>query len=217
MNKLLSVFEDCSQRLDGNKTWMSRVKEMRVLQEVVTEGVHIPEFARTLSAHPALSVVIGHLITQLSDLRSEVVKCASVTTQLFCRELNIHIRSSASRIIESSLSLCGGSNKVCRGYVLNCFRELIFIANTKKVLALVLETVQTSRNKLLREACAEFLLIILHGWGLDVLRAQIQVLESAIKQGISGASPETRSVAARCFWVFLGHFPERGQRFPRGG
>eukprot|EP01006_Ploeotia_vitrea_P051325 TRINITY_DN67549_c14_g2_i1.p1 TRINITY_DN67549_c14_g2~~TRINITY_DN67549_c14_g2_i1.p1 ORF type:complete len:436 (+),score=221.85 TRINITY_DN67549_c14_g2_i1:773-2080(+) len=59
----------------------------------------------------------------------------------------------------------------------------------------------------------DFLRTILSFWTVSQFQRYDQVVQEAIIFGLKCPSPQTRSLAAKCFWLFVGHFPEQRERF----
>jgi hypothetical protein len=59
----------------------------------------------------------------------------------------------------------------------------------------------------------EAIRVIANEWPLGTLYAdQAQALEAAVACGLQSAEPETRTVAAKCFWLLVAAFPARRDR-----
>lgn len=66
----------------------------------------------------------------------------------------------------------------------------------------------SSKSKEIRRHSCEFLDQLLHTWPTHSLERHVQLLQEAIRKGISDADPEARAFARKAYWGFADHFKD---------
>ncbi|KAF1788796.1 Armadillo-type fold [Phytophthora cactorum] len=122
----------------------------------------------------------------VTDLRSTVVKEACTTLSLLAQTLGpVRCKILVRDVFPTLLDARGGSNKTIVGATPSRF-----------VLAPVLQVLDTSKNREVRESCIHYTYLALEGWNSAILERFKIPLQSAIATSLSDASPKGREQAA---------------------
>ncbi|ETN03353.1 hypothetical protein, variant [Phytophthora nicotianae INRA-310] len=149
----------------------------------------------------------------VTDLRSTVVKEACATLSHLAQTLGparckILIRD----VFPTLLDARGGSNKVNTTAIHNCIEAIVDATPSRFVLAPVLQVLNTSKNREVRESCIHYIYLALEGWNSAVLERFRIPLQSAIATSLSDASPRGREKARDCYWKYIAIWPDQADR-----
>jgi CLASP N terminal/CAP-Gly domain len=181
---------------------------MTDLEKLVLDSAEHPSFRRIFHGYQIdLGKALGGAMT---DLRSEIVKQASHTLTTLVRELGDSLQKFSRVSIGSIFEASDSRNGIIRTYATKCGHLLLQNVHSKASLLLLLDNMRNTRSKQMQETCMDFLRTCLAFWPIsEKYSRHADVLEDAILWGVKGATSGVRALAAKCFWLFAGHFADR--------
>ena len=192
---------------DNSEHWKPRMKAMEELLEVIEDQRNTPD-KLTKDIFKALR---HPLKTQLTDLRSQVVRLACQIITKFAVVAGPRSRDFLSFVMPHLISMAAGANKVMAGFALDCAREVCTVVQVHKAIAPLCELCTTSRNKAVVECAIECLLVALNTWE-SFRRSDTNDLEKAIEKCLKAASSKARATARDCYWAFHKAYPDRAKK-----
>ncbi|KAG6615805.1 CLASP N-terminal domain [Phytophthora cinnamomi] len=149
----------------------------------------------------------------LTDLRSTVVREACATLALLARTLGpARCKILVRDVFPTLLDARGGSNKVNTAAVHGCIEAIVDATPSRFVLAPVLQVLETSKNREVRESCIHYTYLALEGWSGAALERFRTPLQTAIAASLSDASPKGREKARDCYWKYISLWPDEIER-----
>jgi hypothetical protein len=185
--------------------WTVRLQAMEDLDKLVSEGVHYDGFAKLMVENQG--PLADALDKQISDLRSELVKQASVSIVKIVMEMGQAFSRFATKLLPTVIEVAGATNGVIRGYGQRTAPVLVEKCHSRNMLFTILDALNNTKSKVTRENCMDYLRIALAFWPIrDLYASSADTIEAAIKFGLGCPTPETRKRACQSFWLFVGHF-----------
>ncbi|CAI5738958.1 unnamed protein product [Peronospora destructor] len=149
----------------------------------------------------------------VADLRSTVVKEACTTLSLLTTKLGpVRCKMLVRDVFPTLLEARGGSNKVDAAAVHNCIKAIVATTPSQFVLAPVLQVLDTSKNRDVRESCIHYTFLALEGWKTAVLERFKIPLQPTIAASLSDASAKGREKARDCYWTYISIWPDEVNR-----
>ncbi|KAG2923901.1 hypothetical protein PC129_g13533 [Phytophthora cactorum] len=149
----------------------------------------------------------------VTDLRSTVVKEACTTLSLLAQTLGpVRCKILVRDVFPTLLDARGGSNKVNTAAIHSCIQTIVGATPSRFVLAPVLQVLDTSKNREVRESCIHYTYLALEGWNSAILERFKIPLQSAIATSLSDASPKGREQARDCYWKYIAIWPHEAER-----
>ncbi|KAE9362392.1 hypothetical protein PF008_g80 [Phytophthora fragariae] len=145
----------------------------------------------------------------LTDLRSTVVREACATLALLARTLEpARCKMLVRDVFPTLLDARGGSNKVNTAAIHSCVEAIVDATPGRFVLAPVLQVLETSKNREVRESCIHYVYLALEGWSSAALERFRIPLQTAIAASLSDASSKGREKARDCYWKYIALWPD---------
>ncbi|KAG7396637.1 hypothetical protein PHYBOEH_001970 [Phytophthora boehmeriae] len=149
----------------------------------------------------------------LTDLRSTVVKEACTTLSQLAETLGpLRCKILVRDVFPTLLEARGSSNKVNTAAIHGCIEAIVNATPSRFVLAPVLQLLNTSKNREVRESCIHYTHLALSGWRRSVLDRFKIPLQSVITTSLSDASPKGRQKARECYWKYAALWPDEAKR-----
>ena len=172
-------------------------------------GIILGNFGRSDTFYKYFNQKIHiNLSTQLSDLRSSVMKEACRIVALTGQELDSkRIENAIEKLLSQYVlyKLCGSSNKVISDTCGNCIMLLVKYVQSGKIIYKVCEHA-LSKGTAMKLRCAQSLMIICHEYPDQlVLKAQ-QVIEDSIKVLMGDANGDVRATARKAYLIYKMHY-----------
>ena len=104
-------------------------------------------------------------------------------------------------LIPNSVKIMSSSGTVCMRFIIQNTYSARFIP--------ILTSNISSKSKDIRRHCCEFIHQLLHTWPTQALEKHKDILQEAIKKGISDADPDARVFARKAYWGFADHFKDQ--------
>ncbi|TDH67852.1 hypothetical protein CCR75_002837 [Bremia lactucae] len=161
----------------------------------------------------------------VTDLRSTVVKEACITLSLLAQALGpLRCKIFLRNVFPTLLDARGGSNKVSHNHTMDekggvntaavhsCIETIVQATPSRFVLAPILQVLDASKNRDVRESCIHYTNLALRGWNSAVLEKFRMPLQTAIVASLSDASPKGREKARDCYWNYIAIWPEDNEK-----
>ncbi|KAK2159523.1 hypothetical protein LSH36_151g01044 [Paralvinella palmiformis] len=188
---------------DTNNDWEKRVEALREFRAVmIAGGTDYDEFTALLR-HLEPCMVLS-----AKDLRSQVVREATVTLAYLSQNLKNKFDHFAEAVFPSLINLIPNSAKIMSTAGTSCIRFVIQHTYAPRIIPII-TTSMSSKSGIIRRECCEFLNQLLHTWPTHTLERHIALLQEAIKKGIGDADSEARVFARKAFWGFADHFRDQ--------
>lgn len=183
-------------RLGESADWQGRISALRELAALFANGLDDGALSALRDAKAA-----QRLGEQLADLRSEVTREATAAV-IALTDAACDLPGFAPLVVEvlctPLLKLCAVPHKVMSDQGHAAAGHTFGAAASHRLLARLAEAQLDRRAPhVLRARCAEYLRSALASWPEDVLARDPDTLEAALLAGVSDASPDVRTAAAR--------------------
>ena len=155
-----------------------------------------------------------NLITQMSDLRTSVMKIACKITSLCAKELGISIENSITNMVTKYIlyKQVGSSNKVISDNSSKCIYHLIKFIQTSKMLINVCDQINNKSNNI-RASSANHLIFIVGNYKPIIINKNRQLIEDTMKFYLSDSNGEVRFNARKIYFVYKKRFPDNAGIF----
>ena len=155
-----------------------------------------------------------NLITQMSDLRTSVMKIACKITSLCAKELGISIENSITNMVTKYIlyKQVGSSNKVISDNSSKCIYHLIKFIPTSKMLINVCDQINNKSNNI-RASSANHLIFIVGNYKPIIINKNRQLIEDTMKFYLSDSNGEVRFNARKIYFVYKKRFPDNAGIF----
>lgn len=202
MNKFITVFKK------ANQDWKARYLALEDLERLCSDGCSFEGFKRSMLAYQ--DEVCDILAHQIIDLRSEIVRQASKTIGVVAQELAPVWKKFGRNIIVPMVDVCGAANNIIKGYALKGMYPVLQYCHGKPVLQVIIDSLKVSKNKSVQEMSIDWIRMVLIHWPRDrELAPNAKIIRDAILFALKGALPKMRETAAKCLWLYVGHFPDQ--------
>ena len=196
----------------NSEDWKPRVAAMARLEELMTAGLQAEGYdAFTDMALPLLTSLATALTTQLTDLRSEIVRQASHLVSFLALHLPTAFTKCATKLFPALLRVSSGTNGVMRAYAAPAALEVVQHVPHSSLLLDLLNELKTSKNKTSIGLCSQLLSLSLRLWSTRLLRKYAALVEESIVSLLSAADAVTRNIAGECALLYFDHFPARSK------
>lgn len=221
MEELQIKIHGFTRTLKSNKTaWKARCHALEQLSKILVQGLSHEE----ISMRREFAVVFIPMTeqfstifeTQITDLRSEVVKTCAQTICTFARELQLNFLKCVRRLFGPLTDSLRFPNKVIQGHIDDAICSIIRFCPSSAVLLAILTRFEAAKAKTqLKEFCAEYLRLCLASWTFEKFQTDryASAIEDAILAGFRASVGAIRSTAASSFWLYLDHYPHRESSF----
>ena len=189
--------------------WAERDAALNRLGELIQEGSLDPN-ADDFS--PVLKTIILGLVTQLPDLRSQVVRSACGTLALLAAEVGDHSaldRPMREQVIPAVIALISNGNKVLASAGRECLPTLVMYGHFEGSIKVLTQALAEARHVAVRHSCCVCLLHVLQYWPMQTLSAVAMVLERSLLPACTDAAVEVRALARQCLVHYVLAFPDR--------
>lgn len=209
------------QKLENRKgPWKTRQAALQIIEVLAHESLEYPtihEFINSVFVKTQIvkDVSIG-LMEQIQDNRSEIIKQCSHTVQGLAHVMNKRFIKIARRIFPIFLKTIGRSNEVIRTHTDEAIIKIIKCVHSEKLMFLIFNAYKNTKNTDIQEHCCKYFQLILTQWPFyDMMKNEghLKKIEDFIRESLKGKSNNTRHSAAKSFWYYLHHFPERKDPF----
>ena len=194
---------------DRDAHWAERDAALQRLGELLQTGALDPstdEFGASLKA------MLSGVVTQLPDLRSQVVRSACSTLMLLAAEVGDHAaldRPIREQVLPAVISLISNGNKVLATAGRECLPTLTMYCHFDGMLKVLCSAVVESRHNSVKHASLASLLHALQYWPREILSAVGGMLEKSLVPAATDAAVEVRALARQCLVQYSLAFPER--------
>jgi len=196
----------------NSEDWKPRHKALDDLEQLITQGLQLLSYdALTDLLTAPLSSLATSLTTQVTDLRSEIVRQCAHTLAFLALHVPAAFTKAAVKIFPALLKVASGTNGVIRGYATPAAEELVTHVHNVSLLLDLLNELKTSKNKVTLGLCSALLVNVLQQWSTKLLRKYAALIEESISALLSAADQQTRQSTGRCALLYLDHFPARSK------
>ena len=196
----------------NSEDWKPRNKALDDLEQLVTQGLQLlPYDALTELLTVPLTSLATSLTTQVTDLRSEIVRQCAHTLAFLALHVPAAFTKAAVKIFPALLKVASGTNGVIRTYAAPAAEELVSHVHNVSLLLDMLNELKTSKNKVTIGFCSALLVAVLQQWSTKLLRKYAPLIEESIVALLSAAEQQTRQSAGRSALLYLDHFPARSK------
>ncbi|XP_053598863.1 CLIP-associating protein 1-A isoform X3 [Microplitis demolitor] len=190
---------------DDKKDWNQRIDQLKKLRAIVMAGGASYENFMDL-----LKSLQNPYEGACTDLRSQVVKEATITLAYLSRQLKNKIAHFIEGLLGSVMNLIQNSAKVVSSSGAVALRFIFQHTHSPRFIP-ILTAFFTSKSKDIRRAACEYVSLILQTWSTQLLQKHIKTLQDAIGKGIGDPDAEARVFARKAYWAFRDHFPEQAE------
>ncbi|XP_057320337.1 CLIP-associating protein 1-A isoform X5 [Microplitis mediator] len=190
---------------DDKKDWNQRIDQLKKLRAIVMAGGASYENFMDL-----LKSLQNPYDGACTDLRSQVVKEATITLAYLSRQLKNKIAQFIEGLLGSVMNLIQNSAKVVSSSGAVALRFIFQHTHSPRFIP-ILTAFFTSKSKDIRRAACEYVSLILQTWSTQLLQKHIKTLQDAIGKGIGDPDAEARVFARKAYWAFRDHFPEQAE------
>ncbi|XP_034191643.1 CLIP-associating protein isoform X3 [Osmia lignaria lignaria] len=190
---------------DDKKDWKQRTENMKKLRAIVKAGgTNYENFYEHLkSMQRAFEVACA-------DLRSQVVREASITLAFLSQELKNKFASFGEAVLLTLMNLIQNSAKVVATAGAVAVRFILQNTHCSRFVPIITSCL-SNKSKDIRRASCEYLNLILQTWPTQILQKHVTILQDTIKKGIADSDSEARAFARKSYWAFKDHFPEQAE------
>lgn len=221
MEELQAKIHGFTKTLESNKTaWKARCNALEQLSKILVQGLSIEDFSKRQQFAavfiPMTEQFSSIFETQITDLRSEVVKTCAQTISTFAQELQLNFLKCLRRLLGPLTDSLRFPNKVIQGHIDDAICSIIRFCPSSAVLRAILTRFEAAKAKTqLKGYCAEYLRLCLASWTFEKFQTDrfACAIEGAILAGFRASVGATRSTAASSFWLYLGHYSHREASF----
>ncbi|RLN67371.1 hypothetical protein BBJ29_004891 [Phytophthora kernoviae] len=229
--KTNNILELGKRLIQADEEWRDKCKAFHDLQRLLSDftlqqskiqtqgdAVEAPEDSPRSGLAALFSPENVQALTQsfrvtLTDLRSTVVKEACTTLSQLAENLGpVRCKTLVRDVFPTLLEVRGSSNKVNTTAIHGCIEAIVNATPSRFVLAPVLQVLDTSKNREVRESCIHYTQLALSGWSRAVLDRFRIPLQSTIAASLSDASPKGREKARECYWKYIVLWPDEAER-----
>ncbi|KAL5112926.1 CLIP-associating protein 1 [Taenia crassiceps] len=183
--------------------WERRVTALKDLRNVVGSGGHqmdeFPALLRTLET-PVLGC--------LQDLRSQVVREASVTVAYLSQETGSKFDHFAEIVMQTLLNLIPNSAKIMSTSAITAIGFIIRNTFASRLFPIIAGGL-SSKSSVLRKYVCVFLDPIFQCWPVHVLERHMGLIQEVLCKGVSDADQDARSATRKAFKSFAEKFPDQ--------
>lgn len=134
------------------------------------------------------------------------MKEAAATLALMAECLGDGFRPLGYMLLPAMIDVTASGNKVISGYVHEAVKAILSHSHVKNGVPIVLEHAR-SKNGTVRDACFEYLRIILENFDTSRVEPHGKAILEAVRCGVADSSEQSRSLSRQCFPFLLAHFP----------
>ncbi|XP_064397669.1 CLIP-associating protein 1-B-like [Halichondria panicea] len=194
--------------IDTRKPWETRITALKQLRTVVknetSDHTHILSLIRSMDEAMVLS---------LKDLRSQVVREASITLSLMATLFTSEFSFFAELMLPQLIALLSNSAKVMASSAEVCLKMIVKYSPNYRLLNPLSTIGLASKSPVIRRHCSEVFGLILSWWSTAVLeRKGIPIVESMLKKGLLDQDSITRKNSRQAFWLYNTHLPNNASR-----
>ena len=198
-NELTKIKETLTKT---SNDWKVRVEALQMMRSLLVAGAG--QYDELTMGLKTLEV---SFMSSVKDLRSQVVREACITIGFMSQTLRHKVDRFLEALMQNIINLIPNSAKVMSSSGIVCMRFIIQNTHAGRFLPIICSNIN-SKSREIRRACCEFLDQLLHTWPTHTLERHINILQEAVKKGISDADPDARSFARKAYWAFADHFKE---------
>lgn len=201
--ELEGVFSGLSSGIEGD--WNVRMKSMKLLQSLVLGGCG--EFSVWTSQ---LRELKDHLATQLTDLRSAIIRDACATIALISACCPDALEQFVESLLEGMLKLTNQSIAVIAMAGVQGTRSVVNSCVSPKCVSKILEICAVKAPAHRRRA-VEVLAQILETYPGSILDRYVDPMMTAVRTYVSDRDMRVRSAGRVCFFAFCALWEDRGR------
>ena len=204
----------CQQIKSTNaEFWEVRNKAVLGLLALISQYDHAP----AATVHESFSPTFFRLLKEplkdmISDLRSQQVRdvCQFLVKLTEIAKDNAHLKAMLREVFTFILDGIKVPNRVMSGFVDNAIIAMIKHTTFKTCLPSLIAEIKTSKAKLVREHCLEYLNEILIHW--DVNEKDAEMIAEAIRVGLEDPAVRAREVARMAYLNMHLLFPKKTEK-----
>ncbi|OMJ86770.1 hypothetical protein SteCoe_11624 [Stentor coeruleus] len=202
-----------SQLIDTKIDWNQRMKALKRMQSIISsEYIAFENF-------PALFLKFtAPLSIQLQDLRSAVVKEATITIISAAQVMGDSFDLCAERLSDVLYRLINSGNKILAETGSDCYIEIIRSVVTWRLIPKTLEQF-SCKNPNIRIKAITFLQLMLELYPCEVFEYAassktgfLDKIEQGLKLAVHDANNDTRAIARKAFLNYRAYFPARAAK-----
>ncbi|EQC35542.1 hypothetical protein, variant [Saprolegnia diclina VS20] len=190
----------------GDEEWKLKVDALRDIHSYVVAN------AGSITQEN-LSCLVVPFRSLFVELRSAVVKEACEVFAEIAVHLGQKTKLLISNVFSTMIDARGGTNKVNSSAIHGCIERVLKVVMSRHILSTFFYVSKTSKNGQMRDACVQYMLILLKHWTfahLDTYRGQIQ---DFIASALSDASPVSRDAGRSCYAAYASIWPDYKDAF----
>ena len=204
--KLITDLEHISKNLENiTNDWKERELSLQKLGTIVKGNLNQSDiFTKYFNTK-----LCNYLETQLSDLRSSVMKEACRITSLCSRELGLLIEPGIIQLLSQNclFKIAGSANKVISDTSAKCILNIVRYAHSFKVISNICEIKAMKANNV-RILCAQCLVNIISYYDNNFIIKSKDIIEETIKCLLVDPNAEVRSTTRKAFILYKSVFEE---------
>ncbi|OQR91014.1 hypothetical protein ACHHYP_05034 [Achlya hypogyna] len=155
-----------------------------------------------------LSCLVVPFRSMFLELRSAVVKEACEVFAKIAELLGQKTKLFISNVFSTMIDARGGTNKVNSSAIHSCIERVLKVVMSRHILSTFFYVSKTSKNSQMRDACVQYMLILLKHWSLAHLDPHRLQIQDFISNALSDASPTSRETGRTCYSAFAIIWPE---------
>uniref|UniRef100_A0A5S6QS55 TOG domain-containing protein n=1 Tax=Trichuris muris TaxID=70415 RepID=A0A5S6QS55_TRIMR len=191
--------------INPNCDWDKRVDSLKRVRSLLIGGASSYE-----EFYSELRTLEVPLQLACKDLRSQVVREASITVAFIAEQVGPRFDHFAELILPVLISLIQNSAKVIATSGLVACRFIIRNTRTSRIISVIVDSC-TSKSREIRRACYDMIATVCDQWSRHELEKSTSVLQNAIRQGLADADPDARAASRKAYWCFSDHFRDQAE------
>jgi hypothetical protein len=162
---------------------------------------------------PAMVSIKEHLVKQVADLRSQIVREACHVLTSIAETVGDSFEPLAAPLLKPLLNVTFASIHIMASSGDNCIKGIIRATPTGfgQMIPLLLDGLKT-RNKTLRTHCMMYLTIAFDSWSTTVLKKYTDAVAKTLQSSFSDAEGGVRKHSRECFWAFSRCFESKASQ-----
>jgi hypothetical protein len=212
--RLSSAFQKINAELKVNsELWKPRAAALTELEKLVAEELNnSPQDADEILT-PLLFGLSTSLITQITDLRSEIVKQAAHTISFLAENVPVAFNKSACKLIPALFQVASGTNGVIRTYADPCVKTVVKYIYHANILTDIFLAFKQTKAKIMKQLIMECLVVVMAEWPTKYFKKSVRELEETIILGLQSSELEARKSSGAAALYLNDHFPGRFKAF----
>lgn len=206
--ELAREMEKVIPELSADQNWSHRIAAMRRIEAFLLGGAFKFPCAKDI-----LRQLQDPLSIQILDRRSMIVKQVCHLLTCLSAELEGALEQMAEALIPVLLKQVVITVQVMAEAADQCIRQLFVNCRVARLIPKIADLARNDRSHVLRERCAEYLVLVLEIWSSSQeVQRHRDVFQAFIKAAVGDALSEVRATARRCFSLFAEIWPEKANK-----